>query len=156
MARRHWLIKTDPDTYSIDDLEAEGTTEWWGVRNYLARNYMRDEMKPGDPVLLYHSSTPVLGVYGIARVAGPAHPDSKQFERGHSYHDPDSDPANPTWWCVDLEHVETFRAPVTRDAMKEEPALAGMKVLQRGVRHSILPVTPEEFEAVRRMADRVG
>jgi predicted RNA-binding protein with PUA-like domain len=152
MARRYWLVKTDPDTYAIEDLEREGTTEWWGVRNYLARNYMRDDMSPGDPVLLYHSSTPVLGVYGLARVAGPAHPDSKQFEEGHPYEDPASDPADPTWWCVDLEHVETFDSPVTRDAMKTERALSGMKVLQRGVRHSILPVTPGEFEAVIRMA----
>jgi predicted RNA-binding protein with PUA-like domain len=156
MVRRHWLVKTDPDSYATEDLAREGTTEWWGVRNYLARNYMRDEMSSGDPVLLYHSSTRVLGVYGLARVAGPAHPDSKQFEEGHAYQDPASDPEDPTWWCVDLEHVETFDAPVTRDAMREEPALANMKVLQRGVRHSILPVTPEEFEAVVRMAGSAG
>ncbi|HKK08163.1 MAG TPA: EVE domain-containing protein, partial [Gemmatimonadota bacterium] len=120
------------------------------------RNYMRDEMEPGDEVLLYHSSTRVLGVYGLARVAGPAHPDSKQFEEGHAYEDPDSDPDDPTWWCVDLEHVQTFAEPVTRDAMKENPALEEMKVLQRGVRHSILPVTDEEFRAVRAMARRAG
>jgi len=154
MSRGHWLVKTDPDTYAIEDLERDGTTEWWGVRNYLARNYMRDDMEPGDGVLIYHSSTKVLGVYGLARVAGPAHPDSKQFEDGHPYEDPDSDPDDPTWWCVDLEHVKTFDGPVTRDAMKEEAGLGDMKVLQRGVRHSILPVTAEEFRIVKEMAGR--
>jgi len=118
---RHWLVKSEPGDYSIRDLERDGVTEWWGVRNYLARNYMRDDMEPGDPVLFYHSRTDPLGVYGLARVASEAHPDSKQFEEGHAYHDPDSDPEDPTWWCVDLEHVETFPVPVERDAMKEEP-----------------------------------
>ena len=147
-----WLVKSEPSVYSIEDLEEDGVTEWWGVRNYLARNYMRDEMEVGDPVLFYHSSTDVLGVYGLARVASEGHPDSKQFEEGHDYHDADSDPEDPTWWCVDLEHVETFEEPVTRDAMKEEPALDDMKVLQRGVRHSVLEVREEELEAVKRMA----
>ncbi len=153
---RHWLIKTDPDTYDIEDLERDGTTEWWGVRNYLARNYMRDEMEPGDEVLFYHSSTPVTGVYGLARVAGAAHPDSKQFQEGHPYEDRDSDPEDPTWWCVDLQHVQTFPGPVTRDAMKAEPGLADMKVLQRGVRHSILPVTSDQFRIVCRMGRPAG
>lgn len=151
-----WLVKSEPSEYSIEDLEEDGITEWWGVRNYLARNYMRDEMEVGDTVLFYHSSTNVLGVYGLARVASEAHPDSKQFEEGHPYHDPDSDPDDPTWWCVDLEHVETFDEPVTRDAMKEEPALEDMKVLQRGVRHSVLAVRDEECEAVKRMASGSG
>lgn len=149
---RYWLVKSEPSEYSIHDLERDGETEWTGVRNYLARNYMRDEMEPGDPVLYYHSRTDPLGIYGVARVASEAHPDSVQFEVGHSYHDPDSDPDDPTWWCVDLEHVETFEEPVTRDAMKERPELEEMKVLQRGVRYSVMPVVEEEFEVVREMA----
>lgn len=149
----HWLVKTEPSTYSVQDLEADGTTEWDGVRNYAARNYMRDEMRPGDPVLVYHSSTDVLGVYGIARVASEAHPDSSQFDPESPYHDPDARRDDPRWWCVDLEHVRTFEQPVTRNAMKERSELEQMKVLQRGMRHSVMPVTPEEFRTVVKMAE---
>lgn len=150
--RSYWLTKTEPGTYSIDDLERDATTPWDGVRNYLARNYMRDEMAPGDRVLVYHSSTKVLGIYGIAEVASEAHPDPSQFDEESPYHDPDSDPDDPTWWCVDLRHVRTFEEPVTRDAMKERPELSDMKVLQRGVRHSVMPVTEAEYETVVAMA----
>lgn len=151
MARRHWLVKTEPSTYSIHDLERDGTTEWDGVRNYAARNYMR-EMAAGDRALVYHSSTDVLGIYGLARVAAEAHPDSSQFEPESPYHDPDSDPEDPRWWCVDLGHLRTFEEPVTRDAMKQRPELAEMKVLRRGMRLSVMPVTPEEYETVLEMA----
>lgn len=151
MAKRHWLIKSEPSTYSIDDLERDGVTEWWGVRNARARNSMRDEMAPGDPVLFYHSSTDVIGVYGLAEVASPAHPDSKQFERGHPYHDPGSDRDEPRWWCVDVRHVRTFPTPVTREAMKTTPGLQDMKVLARGMRLSVLPVTPEEYAIISRL-----
>lgn len=150
--RSHWLVKTEPGTYSIEDLERDGVTPWDGVRNYLARNYMRDEMAPGDPVLVYHSSTKVLGIYGTAEVASEAHPDPSQFDEESDYHDPDSDAGDPTWWCVDLRHVRTFDEPVTREAMKERAGLSEMKVLQRGVRHSVLPVTEEEYRTVLSMA----
>jgi predicted RNA-binding protein with PUA-like domain len=92
-----------------------------------------------------------LGVYGIAEVASPAHPDSTQFRSGDHYHDPESSPDAPRWWCVDVRHVETFANPVTRDALKATPELAGMAVLKRGMRLSVMRVTPEEFEIVRRM-----
>lgn len=150
--KNHWLIKSEPSAYSIEDLERDGFTEWWGIRNYRARNYMRDEMRPGDPILFYHSNADPLGVYGIAEVASEAHPDSKQFEKGHRYHDPGSDPDDPRWWCIDIRHVETFERPVTRDAMKEEPGLADMKLLKRGMRLSVMPVTQAEFEVIRRLA----
>jgi predicted RNA-binding protein with PUA-like domain len=152
MARKHWLIKSEPGVYSVEDLERDGTTEWSGVRNYKARNYMRDEMLPGDGLLFYHSNADPLGVYGIAEVASEAHPDSTQFNRGSRYHDPDSDPKDPRWWCVDVRHVETFAAPVTRDTMKTTPGLSGMGVLKRGMRLSVIRVTPEEFEIVIRLA----
>ena len=151
MARKHWLIKSEPSVYSIKDLERDGTTEWSGVRNFKARNYMRDEMRPGDGLLFYHSNVDPLGVYGIAEVASPAHPDSTQFRTGDHYHDPESRPDAPRWWCVDVGHVETFANPVTRDALKATPELAGMAVLKRGMRLSVMRVTPEEFEIVRRM-----
>jgi predicted RNA-binding protein with PUA-like domain len=152
MSDRFWLVKSEPSTYSIQDLERDGTTEWWGIRNYKARNYMRDAMQVGDRVLFYHSNADPLGVYGLAEVASEAHPDSKQFEKGHHYHDPDSDPRNPTWWCVDLRHVETFAEPVTRDRMKTARGLGKMSVLKRGNRLSITPVEPAEYEVVRRLA----
>ncbi|MGH7549661.1 MAG: EVE domain-containing protein [Gemmatimonadota bacterium] len=152
MARRCWLVKSEPSVYSIRDLEKDGTTEWWGIRNYKARNYMRDEMRIGDGVLYYHSNTEVLGVYGLAEVASEAHPDSKQFEKGHRYHDAGSDHANPRWWCVDLRHVDSFDEPVTRDRLKATSGLEEMAVLRRGNRLSITPVRPEEYEIVRRLA----
>ncbi|MBW3554695.1 MAG: EVE domain-containing protein [Gemmatimonadetes bacterium] len=149
---KHWLIKSEPDVYSIEDLEADGETEWWGIRNYQARNFMRDEMSIGNPVLFYHSNTDILGVYGLAEVSAEARPDSKQFEEGHRYHDPKSDPDAPTWWCVHIRHVQTFDEPVTREAMKEEPGLADMLVLKPGSRLSITPVTKREHETVMTMA----
>ncbi|MGH7571309.1 MAG: EVE domain-containing protein [Gemmatimonadota bacterium] len=152
MAGRYWLVKSEPSVYSIRDLERDGTTEWWGIRNYKARNFMRDEMQIGDGILFYHSNTDVLGVYGLAEVASEAHPDSKQFEKGDRYHDAGSDRTNPRWWCVDLGHVETFDEPVTRDRLKATSGLEEMAVLRRGSRLSITPVTPEEYEIVRRLA----
>jgi predicted RNA-binding protein with PUA-like domain len=156
MTMKHWLIKSEPGTYSIQDLERDGTTEWSGVRNYKARNYMRDEMQPGDGLLFYHSSTDILGVYGIAEVASPAHPDSTQFDAGTHYHDPESDPEDPRWWCVDVRHVETFAAPVTRETLKATPGLEGMGVLKRGMRLSVIRVTPEEFAIVRDLGTRAS
>lgn len=156
MATTHWLIKSEPGTYSIQDLERDGTTEWSGVRNYKARSYMRDEMRPDHGLLFYHSSTDVLGVYGIAEVASDAHPDSTQFKKGDPYFDPDSDPENPRWWCVDVRHVETFPSPVTREEMKETPGLEGMAVLKRGMRLSVMRVTPEEFAIVGSLGRRGG
>lgn len=152
MAQRHWLVKSEPSVYSIRDLERDGTTEWWGIRNYKARNYMRDSMQVGDGVLFYHSNTDVLGVYGLAEVASAAHPDSKQFEKGHRYHDPGSDRDDPRWWCVDLRHVETFDEPVARERLKATDGLEGMVVLKPGSRLSVTPVTREEYEIVRRLA----
>ena len=113
---------------------------------------MRDRMRSGDPVLVYHSGADPLGIYGLARVKGEAHPDPTQFDPSSRYFDEKSTREDPRWWCVDLEHVETFERPVTREAMKAEPALAGMKLLQRGMRLSVMPVEPEEFEAVLRLA----
>lgn len=151
MARRHWLVKTEPGTYSIQDLERDGRTPWDGVRNYLARNHMR-EMSVGDRVLVYHSSTDVLGVYGLGEVVAEAHPDATQFDPESPYHDPDSDPDDPRWWCVDLGHLRTFQEPVTREAMKRRPELQEMQVLRRGMRHSVMPVTRREYETVLEMA----
>lgn len=154
MARKHWLFKTDPDTYSIADLERDGATAWDGVRNYKARNFMRDDASPGDPILLYHSNAEPTGVYGIAEVVSDPHPEAAQFDRRSRYHDADSSRDDPRWWCVDVRHLETFAGPVTREELKETPGLAEMLVLKRGMRLSITPVTRREFEIVRRLGRR--
>ena len=147
-------MKSDPDTYTIEDLERDGTTEWSGVRNYKARNFMRRQMEIGDPVLFYHSNADPTGVYGLAEVASEPHPDSTQFDMKSGYYDPDSDPDDPRWWCVDIRHVETFPGPVSREELKETPGLAWMLVLKRGMRLSITPVTAKEFEIVRKLGRR--
>ena len=147
----YWLAKTEPHVYSIDDLATDGETEWDGVRNYQVRNFMRDRMNPGEKVLIYHSNTKVLGVYGVAEVAGPAHPDSTQFDPGSHYFDPKSSRENPRWWCPDLRYVETFGTPVTRQMMKETAGLEAINVMKRGMRLSVMPVTEEEFEIILRL-----
>lgn len=147
----YWLAKTEPHVYSIDDLAKDGETEWDGVRNYQVRNFMRDRMNPGELILIYHSNTKVLGVYGVAEVAGPAHPDSTQFDPDSNYYDPKSDPDDPRWWCPDFKYVETFENPVTRDAMKETKGLEEINVLRRGMRLSVMPVSKKEFEIIRKL-----
>ena len=151
MKPQYWLFKSEPEAYSIHDLERDGSTEWDGVRNYRVRNFMRDKMKVGDGVLYYHSNTDMLGVYGTAEVSAPAHPDSSQFEVGNRYHDPKSNPDDPRWWCVDVRHRKTFSRPVTREAMKETQGLEEMWVLKRGMRLSITPVTKREFDIIKRL-----
>ena len=150
MAPKHWLMKSDPETYTIDDLERDGVTEWDGVRNYRARNFMRDQMSAGDSILFYHSNADPTGIYGIAEVASEPHPEGAQFDSKSRYFDSGSTREAPTWWCVDVRHVETFPAPVTRDELRETPGLAELMVLNRGMRLSITPVTRQEFEIIRK------
>ena len=145
---RHWLIKSEPDVFSIDDLARVGREPWTGVRNYQARNYMWKEMKPGDLALFYHSNAKPPGIAGIAKVAGEPYPDATQFDPASEYHDPKSKPEAPRWWLVDFEHVTTFPTPVTLEALKADPVLAEMMVCQRGTRLSITPVEPLHFQRV--------
>lgn len=152
MAKRYWLLKTEPEVYSIRDLERDGKTSWDGVRNFQARNFLRDEMKPGDLVLFYHSVAKDKGVAGIAKVAKAGYPDPSAFDKRSKYHDPKSARDDPTWYVVDVEHVETFPRIVTLEAMKKTKALAGMMVTRRGARLSVQPVDREHFEVVRKLA----
>lgn len=145
---RHWLIKSEPDVFSIDDLARVKREPWNGVRNYQARNYMRDDMKPGDLALFYHSNATPPGVVGVARVASAPYPDSTQFDPASEYHDPKADPASPRWFLVDFEFVAKFPEPVSLQQMKDDPPLGGMIVLRKGTRLSITPVEPKHFKRI--------
>ncbi|MCF7732936.1 MAG: EVE domain-containing protein [Akkermansiaceae bacterium] len=142
---RHWLIKSEPEVFSIHDLARVGREPWTGVRNYQARNFMWRDMQPGDLALFYHSNAKPPGIVGLARVAGPPLPDPTQFDPASEYHDPKSSPANPRWWMVEFDHVATFPATLTLNELKTDPLLAEMGVCQRGSRLSITPVEPSQF-----------
>ena len=150
-APRYWLMKSEPDECSIDDaLAAPGATvPWTGVRNYQARNFMRDGMQVGDGVLFYHSSCPEPGIAGIARVASGTRADPTQFDPASPYHDPKSPPDKPRWLLLDVQAVKKTRLMPLAE-MRERPELAGMRVLEKGSRLSITPVTEQEWEAVVR------
>ena len=147
---RHWLFKTEPETFSIDDLARDGTTEWSGVRNFQARNLMR-EMKLGDLGFFYHSSISPPGVVGICKVVAEAHPDSSQFVKKGEYWDPSSSRANPKWWCVDVGFVEKFPRMIAIDELRAIPDLAYMPLLRRGQRLSVQPVSDQEWELIVRL-----
>ena len=154
MAKKHWLMKSEPDVYSIDDLARDGSTSWEGVRNYRARNLMRDEMKVGDLVLYYHSNADPKGVAGIAKVCKTAYPDDTQWNRKSKYYDPKSSREEPRWFMVDVEFVERFPRVVELSELKETPGLEGMMVIQRGARLSVQPVEKPHFDLVRKMGKR--
>jgi predicted RNA-binding protein with PUA-like domain len=153
-SRQYWLMKSEPDVFSIDDLERKGREAWDGVRNFQARNFMRDQMAVGDLVLFYHSNATPPGVAGLARVASAAYPDPSAFDPDSKYYDPDSDPDAPRWWLVDVEFVEKFAEQVSLDALKAaaKKELAGMLVARRGQRLSVQPVEKDHFVWVLRMA----
>jgi predicted RNA-binding protein with PUA-like domain len=153
MAKQYWLMKSEEDVYSIRHLEGDGTTCWEGVRNYEARNLMRDQMRVGDSVLFYHSNAKPPGVAGIARVCKRAYPDHYAFDKKNPYFDPKSDPENPRWFMVDVEFVEAFSAVVSLNEIKAEAGLADMALLKK-LRLSVQPVTKEEFRVIRRMGRR--
>ncbi len=146
---QHWLMKSEPDEASIDDLACapRQTLPWTGVRNYQARNFMRDAMQPGDGVLFYHSSCPQPGVAGLARIAGPAQPDSTQFDPASPYFDPKTTRQQPRWLQIDVQLWRKTRL-LPLSEMRHAPELASLRVLQRGNRLSITPVTPAEWQAV--------
>ena len=144
-----WLMKSEPEEASIDDLQAapNRTLPWTGVRNYQARNFMRDSMRPGDGVLFYHSSCAQPGIAGVAEIAGGLAPDLTQFDPRSPYFDPKSDVAAPRWLQIDVRFVRKTRL-FGLDDMRREPRLASMRVLQRGNRLSITPVSPDEWAVV--------
>lgn len=147
----YWLLKTEPTAYSIDDLKRDTRTAWEGVRNYQARNFMR-QMAAGDQALFYHSSCEVTGVYGIARVVAKAHVDETQFDKKDSHYDPKATRQKPIWECVDIGFVKKFTGPVPLTAIKRERELKGMVLVQPGSRLSVQPVTKAQFEHIVTMA----
>ena len=149
---RHWLIKSEPATFSIGDLARAGREPWSGVRNYQARNFMWKDMRPGDLALFYHSNAKPPGVVGIARVAGPPYPDPTQFDAASEYFDPKASAAKPRWWLVDFEFVSRCHDLLTLEVIKADPLLAEMTVCQRGSRLSITPVETIHFKRVCQLA----
>lgn len=149
---RCWLMKSEPDVYSIDDLKRDGSTCWEGVRNYQARNFMRDEMEVGDWVLFYHSNAKPPGIAGLAKVSREAYPDDAAFDRKSKYFDAKSDPKNPRWVMVDIAHVETFAELIPLDVLRKTPKVENLLLLQRGQRLSIQPVDGRDFKAILKMA----
>lgn len=150
---QYWLMKSEPDECSIDDALAAPaqTVAWTGVRNYQARNFMRDQMQVGDGVLFYHSSCPEPGIAGFARVASGVRPDPTQFDPHSPYHDPKSKASDPRWLLLDVQAVRKTRL-LSLAALREVPALAGMRLLQRGNRLSITPVSAQEWAAIEALA----
>lgn len=152
MAKRHWLMKCEPSAYTIEDLERDGIASWEGVRNFQARNFMRDDMKAGDLVLFYASNAEPSGVTGIAKIVRGGYPDHFAWKKGHEYFDPKSSEKSPVWYMVDVGFVERFPRIVPLAELRQTPGLESMVLLQKGSRLSIQPVTKDEFEIIRRLA----
>ena len=147
---KYWLMKSEPTDFSIDDLEKCKTIDWYGIRNYQARNFMRDDMSLGDQAFFYHSNCKAPGIVGIMEVCKLAYPDKLQFIKGHKYFDPKSDPENPRWLNVDVKFVKKTKLLGLQD-IRADNELKNMKILQRGNRLSITPVTPEEWDFINQL-----
>ncbi len=141
----YWLFKSEPNCYSIDDLKRDGTEHWDGIRNYQARNLLRDEVKLGDQVLFYHSSCAEPAVVGLCEVVKEAYPDHTAFDPTSEHPDPKSDPENPRWFMVDVQFKEKLKTPVTLKQIKEMSEFSGMRLIQRGNRLSLFPVDKAHF-----------
>ncbi|HJU04599.1 MAG TPA: EVE domain-containing protein [Nitrospiraceae bacterium] len=152
---RYWLMKSEPSCFSIQDLEKapKRTTSWDGVRNYQARNYLR-QMKAGDQVLFYHSNADPPSVVGVAEVVRKAYPDPTAFDPQDAHYDPKSDRAKPTWDAVDIRLVQIFSQSLSLDQLRAEPGLKGMELLRRGSRLSVQPVSVEEWKTIFELAKK--
>lgn len=152
---KYWLFKSEPSEFSWEDLKKskDQTTFWDGVRNYQARNLLRDEIKKGDGVLFYQSSTDPLAILGYCEVVKEAYADHTQFDSNSDHYDPKADKKNPTWYMVDIKLVKEFKNPVTLDSVKANPKLKTMKLIQRGQRLSIQPVTKDEWDEILKMGN---
>ena len=153
MATEYWLVKSEPSAFSIDDLakSKNKTTYWDGVRNYQARNFMRDEMKKGDYVLFYHSNAEPNAVVGVCQVVREGYPDFTAFDPEDKHFDPKSKQETPTWIMVDIKLVKKFKNPATLTDIKANPKLQEMRLVQRGNRLSVMPVSKKEFNEILKM-----
>jgi len=152
----YWLMKSEPDVFSFEDLKAckKQTEPWDGIRNYQARNFMRDDMQVGDQVLFYHSNMTPPGVAGVAEIASKPYADPTAFDKKSNYYDPKSDPENPRWVLVDVKFKADLRRHVSLNEIREIPECADMRLIQRGNRLSINPVTKAEFLAIKKAGMR--
>jgi predicted RNA-binding protein with PUA-like domain len=150
LMRKYWLLKTEPTTFSIDDLTAapERTTCWEGVRNYQARNFLRDDIQEGDQVLFYHSACAQPACVGTAIVVRGGYPDHHAWDRKHHYFDPKSSPENPIWYMIDIRLDQRFAREVTLSMLRDQPQLAQMQLLRKGNRLSVQSVTKKEFDMI--------
>ncbi|HXE59238.1 MAG TPA: EVE domain-containing protein [Gemmatimonadaceae bacterium] len=155
-AARRWLVKSEPNAFSWQDLwtAPRRTTCWDGVRNFQARNFLRDDMQVGDPVFFYHSSADPTAIMGICEVVRAGYPDDTAFDKKSGHFDPKSDPEKPTWYMIDLRAVRPLAHPATLARLREERGLSKMVLLQRGSRLSVQPVTDEEWDIIERIGDK--
>ncbi|MEM8814936.1 MAG: EVE domain-containing protein [Pseudomonadota bacterium] len=144
----YWLMKSEPDAYSIDDLKRDKREPWDGIRNYQARNMMRDDMQVGDEVFFYHSNCKVPGIVGLMKVASKPYPDPTQFDPESKYYDPKSSEDNPRWCLVDVRYRRKLKRTITLHELKELPALDGFALTRKGNRLSIMPVSPEHWDLI--------
>jgi len=151
---KYWLMKSEPDVFSIEDLKKNKKTYWDGVRNYQARNFMRDEMKKGDKVLFYHSNTEPSGVAGIAEIVKEGYPDYTQFDPDNKHYFSSADPAKPVWYMVDIKFVKKLKTFVPLSDIKNNPKLKKMRLVQRGNRLSDMPVEKKEFDEIVKMGSK--
>ncbi len=154
--RRYWLLKTEPTSFSIDDLmkAPKRTTSWDGVRNYQARNLLRDEMQPGDLAFIYHSSADPTGIAGIAEIVKGGYPDETAFDKKDSHYDPKSSREAPSWYVIDVKGVEKFSDLITLERLRQTPGLEGMVLLKKGSRLSVQPVSATEWDRILRLRSR--
>jgi len=153
MKKKYWLVKSEPNAYSIDNLVKDKKTYWDGVRNYQARNIMRDDMKKGDLVLFYHSNAEPNAVVGICEIVREGYPDFTAFDSENKHFDPKSSTENPTWIMVDIKLVKKFKRPVTLKEIKENPKLQTMRLVQRGNRLSVMPIEKKEFDLILKLSE---
>ncbi len=148
-----WLMKSEPDVYSIENLQRDKVSEWEGVRNYQARNFMMKDMKVGDLVLFYHSNAKPSGIAGLAQVSRLAKPDSSSWNPKSPYYDPKSTPTSPCWFCVQVEFKARCKQVISLEELRQEPKLKTLEVLKKGQRLSIMPVRDNEFKVIESMMD---
>ena len=151
---QYWLMKSEPNEFSIDDLARVKVEPWDGVRNYQARNFMRDEMAVGDRAFFYHSSCKVPGIVGTMEIASDAYPDPTAFDPNDAHYDPKSDADNPTWMLVDVKFRDKLKTPLTLEQLKREPPLADMRLLKRGNRLSVFPVDRRHWDYIMEMTGK--